>query len=197
MVASCKSSKVEEMSERGYLFLMVMFLSPIYSMHSLRNMSFFSTKKNPVPPGDEDGQMIPAACESWIYCSMVLVSGSDRMKSFPLGGDVPGSMAQSYGRCSSKELAGISEASVMCISHQQFDLFQDTLTQNGRPGSSTGTGYPAGGTVSPPWKAEPSPAAWVRRNCWRHTGLLEARVGKQWIGLSPSSVPRGSHRCGW
>ena len=51
--------------------------------------------------------MMPAASELLMYSSIALVSGADREKSLPLGGDKPGrrSMAQSYGQCGGSELA--------------------------------------------------------------------------------------------
>ena len=51
--------------------------------------------------------MMPAASELLMYSSMTLVSGAEREKSLPLGGDEPGrrSMAQSYGRCGGSEVA--------------------------------------------------------------------------------------------
>lgn len=66
-------------------------------MQGRRVLSLLSTKKNPAPAGEEDGRMMPAASELLMYSSMALVSGADREKSLPLGGDEPGrrSMAQS------------------------------------------------------------------------------------------------------
>lgn len=43
-----------------------------------QGLSFFSMKKNPVPAGEEDSLMIPAARELEMYSSMALHSGSDR-----------------------------------------------------------------------------------------------------------------------
>lgn len=48
-------------------------------MCGLGVLSFFSTKKNPAPSGDEDGQIIPAAMESEMYFSMAPLSGRDRL----------------------------------------------------------------------------------------------------------------------
>ncbi len=59
--------------------------------------SFFPTKKNPAPAGEEEGRMSPAARESEIYFSMASLSGTESEYNLPLGGDIPGtnSMAQS------------------------------------------------------------------------------------------------------
>ena len=66
-------------------------------MQGLRDPSFFPTKKNPAPAGDEEERMIPAARDSLRYFSMTSVSGLDRENRRPLGGEVPDlrSMAQS------------------------------------------------------------------------------------------------------
>ncbi len=66
-------------------------------MQGHKEPSFFSTKNNPAPAGDEEGRMILAARESEIYFTMASLSGAEREYSLPLGGDVPGnkSIAQS------------------------------------------------------------------------------------------------------
>lgn len=47
-------------------------------MHGLRDLSFWLTKKKPTPVGDEDGQVIPAYREDWMYSLIALVSGGDK-----------------------------------------------------------------------------------------------------------------------
>ncbi len=66
-------------------------------MQGRREPSFFPTKKNPAPAGEEEGRMSPAARESEIYFSMASLSGTESEYNLPLGGDIPGtrSMAQS------------------------------------------------------------------------------------------------------
>lgn len=49
-------------------------------MQERSDLSFFSTKKNPAPAGDEEGQMMPAANKLLMYFSMALVSGADKEK---------------------------------------------------------------------------------------------------------------------
>lgn len=39
-------------------------------MHALKDLSFFSKKKKPVPTGDDELWMMPAASESVIYVSI-------------------------------------------------------------------------------------------------------------------------------
>lgn len=65
-VAPCSYSKAEEMSGRGYRFLMVMSLRPLKSMQGWRVLSFFSTKKKPGTARDKERQVIPAANDSWM-----------------------------------------------------------------------------------------------------------------------------------
>ena len=69
-------------------------------MQGRRVLSFFSTKKAPVPPGEDEGRMIPAANESFMYWSIASLLGAEREHMHPLGGDVPGnkSKAQSWQR---------------------------------------------------------------------------------------------------
>ena len=55
-------------------------------MQGRRDLSFFPTKKNPAPAGNDDGRLIPAAKESLIYLSIALVSGADREKNRLLEG---------------------------------------------------------------------------------------------------------------
>ncbi len=76
-------------------------------MQGRREPSFFFTKKNPAPAGEEEGRMRPAFKDSLIYLSMASLSGPDREYKRPLGGEVPGrrSMAQSYGRWGGKDVA--------------------------------------------------------------------------------------------
>ncbi len=66
-------------------------------MQGRREPSFFPTKKNPAPAGEEEGRMSPAARESEIYFSMASLSGAESEYNMPLGGDIPGtrSIAQS------------------------------------------------------------------------------------------------------
>lgn len=40
-------------------------------MQGRKDLFFFSTKKNPAPDGEEEGQIMPAANELFIYASMV------------------------------------------------------------------------------------------------------------------------------
>ena len=55
---------------------------------------------------NEEGQIMPAASK-FMDLSMALVSGVDKEKSRPLGGEVPGrrSTVQSYGQCGGSEVA--------------------------------------------------------------------------------------------
>ena len=65
-------------------------------MQGLRVLSFFPTKKNPAPAGDDDRQMIPAARDSARYFSIAsLPRGRDSEKMRPRGGG--GSRLELYG----------------------------------------------------------------------------------------------------
>ncbi len=66
-------------------------------MQGRRDPSFFPTKKNPAPAGEEEGRMNLDARESEIYFSIASLSGTESEYNLPLGGDLPGSksMAQS------------------------------------------------------------------------------------------------------
>ena len=77
-------------------------------MQGLRDPSFFPTKKNPVPAGDEEERIMPAAKDSLKYFSITSVSGLDREKQAASGGGgVPDlrSIAQSYSRCGGRHVA--------------------------------------------------------------------------------------------
>ena len=69
-------------------------------MQGLRLPSFFPTKKNPAPAGDDEGRMSPAAKLSPMYLSIARRSGAEREKRRPLGGLVPARrlIMQSYTR---------------------------------------------------------------------------------------------------
>jgi len=92
---------------KGIMILDFVSLSLLQSMQGLSVLSFFSTKKNPTPAGEEEGQILPAATASLMYVSMASLSGVDREYRCPLGSAVPGcrSMAQSCGRCGGREVA--------------------------------------------------------------------------------------------
>jgi hypothetical protein len=85
------------MRGRAYLFLIVMLLSPLKSMHGRRDLSFLETKKNPAPTGEEEGLMMPAERDSLMYFSMASLSGRDKLYRRLLGKGAPGrrSMGQS------------------------------------------------------------------------------------------------------
>lgn len=106
MVAPCKSSKAEEMSGKGYLFLTVMLFSPRKFTHGRRALSFFSTKENPVPPGEDEGLIMPDR-DLLMYLLMASRSGAEGEKRQPCDGEVPGnkSISQSYGLCGDREVA--------------------------------------------------------------------------------------------
>ena len=53
-------------------------------MHGRNNPSFFPTKNNPAPSGNEEGQMIPEASDCVMYFSIASVSGWDRKNNRPL-----------------------------------------------------------------------------------------------------------------
>lgn len=59
-------------------------------MHGLKVLSL-ATKKKPAPTGEEDGQIRPAANESWIYFSIASLSGQDKLYSRLAGRGAPGS----------------------------------------------------------------------------------------------------------
>ncbi len=66
-------------------------------MQGRRDPSFFPTKKNPAPAGEEEGRMNPVARESEMYFSMAPLSGAESEYNLPFGGVLPGinSIAQS------------------------------------------------------------------------------------------------------
>ncbi len=78
MVAPWGSSEADVRSGDGYLFLTVMLLRPLKSMHLCSDLSFFSTKTKPAPSGEEDGRIIPAARDSEIYFSIASHSGLEK-----------------------------------------------------------------------------------------------------------------------
>ena len=59
-----EGAKAELLSGKGYLFLTVILFNARTSMHGLNDPSFFLTKKNPAPTGEEEGLTCPAARES-------------------------------------------------------------------------------------------------------------------------------------
>lgn len=65
-------------------------------MHGWREPS--STKKNPAPTGEEEGQVSPAWKEEFMYSDIACVSGPEREYTFARGGVIPGNrlIAQSY-----------------------------------------------------------------------------------------------------
>lgn len=77
--------------------LLVLDCDVIESLHGLKVPSFFPTKKNPAPTGEDEGQMKPAAKESCIYFSMVCRSEWERLYSLLVGSGALGrsSTAQS------------------------------------------------------------------------------------------------------
>lgn len=81
-------TKGDWISERGYLFFTVMSFSRL-SMQGHRVLSVFTTKEKPQPKED-DGRLMPAARESWIYLSMASLSGQERLYSRLVGKVVPG-----------------------------------------------------------------------------------------------------------
>lgn len=52
-------------SGNGYRFFTVISFKPLYSIQGLRVLSFFSTKKNPEPAGEDEGWIMPATKE-WL-----------------------------------------------------------------------------------------------------------------------------------
>ena len=54
-------------------------------MQGLRDPSFFPTKENPAPAGDEEGRIRPAFNEDSIYSVMATLSGPEIEYSLPLG----------------------------------------------------------------------------------------------------------------
>lgn len=85
----------------GYLFLIVMSLRGLESMHGLRDPSFLATKKKPAADGK--GRMSPAFS---MYSVIAALSGPEIEYSWPLGIVESGirSMAQS-GLCRGSDMA--------------------------------------------------------------------------------------------
>lgn len=76
-------------------------------MQARSDLSFFSTKKNPAPTGDEEGRIMPAAKESEMYVSIASRSGCEMLYKRLVGNGAPGSnsIAKSYGRWGGNDLA--------------------------------------------------------------------------------------------
>ena len=79
VVPPWSGSNAELMRGNGYLFLTVMLFNPQKSIQGLKVLSFFATKKNPAPRGEEEGQMIPEFRESVMYVSMLSHFGAERL----------------------------------------------------------------------------------------------------------------------
>lgn len=75
ILAPWKGSNAKLMRGKGHLFFTVMLFNPQKSIKGRKDLSFFSTKKNPALRGEDEGQMIPAARESVIYSSIASLSG--------------------------------------------------------------------------------------------------------------------------
>lgn len=67
--APCSESKVAKIRGKGHLLLIVMLYRPRDSVHGCRVLSFFSTKKNPAPNGEDEGRIMPATNKLQIYIS--------------------------------------------------------------------------------------------------------------------------------
>ncbi len=77
--AKSRGAKAELIKGRGYLFLIAMLFRPQKSIHGFKVPSFLLTKKKTAPTGEEEGRMIPAARESWMYFSIASCSGRERL----------------------------------------------------------------------------------------------------------------------
>ncbi len=78
MVAAWRSSKAD-MSGNGYLFLKVMLLRALKSVHGCSDLFFFSTKKKQALSSEEDGRIIPTARDTEIYFSIASRSGPESL----------------------------------------------------------------------------------------------------------------------
>jgi len=111
-------------------------------MQGRRLPSFFPTKKKPAPAGETDGRMNPLLRASLIYPSMAALSGAEREKSLPRGGQVPGSrsIAQSYG------LWGGREAALVLLKTSQRSSYSEGNRDDsgGCTGTLGGTGLSLG-----------------------------------------------------
>lgn len=76
-------------------------------MQERRDPSFFSTKKNPAPNGEEEQRIMSAASESLMQVSMASCSGREMLNNWLEGNGAPDrrSIAQSYGWWGGKEKA--------------------------------------------------------------------------------------------
>lgn len=53
-------------------------------MQDRSDLSFFSTKKKPAPAGEDDGRIMPALSDDWIYSLIAKASGAESEYSLPL-----------------------------------------------------------------------------------------------------------------
>lgn len=59
-------------------------------MHGWSDPSFFFTKKNPAPAGDEEGRIRPDFRESSMYSFMAFFAGVEMEYNLPFGREAPG-----------------------------------------------------------------------------------------------------------